>query len=46
MRRFVEFVGDLEPGAVTRDHLIAYRDGLESLPRMKSANIAQYLCKI
>jgi integrase len=46
VRRFVEFVGDLEPGAVTRDQVVAYRDGLESLPRMKSANIAEYLCKI
>ena len=45
-RRFIELVGDLEPHEVTRAHVIAYRDELENLPRMKSANIAEHLCKI
>ena len=36
----------LEPHEVTRAHVIAYRDELENLPRMKSANIAEHLCKI
>ena len=27
-------------------HVIAYRDALENLPRMKSANIAEHLCKM
>ena len=45
-RRFIELVGDLEPHEVTRAHVIAYRDELENLPRMKSANIAEHLCKM
>jgi len=44
VRRFIELVGDLEPHEVTRAHVIAYRDELENLPRMKSANIAEHLC--
>jgi integrase len=39
-------VGDLEPQEVTRRHIISYRDELENLPRMKSANIAEHLCKM
>jgi hypothetical protein len=46
VRRFVELVADLEPHEVTRAHVIAYRDALEDQPRMKSANIAEHLCKI
>jgi len=46
VRRFIELVGDVEPQEVTRAHVMAYRDGLESLPGMKSANIAEHLCKI
>ena len=46
VRRFIELVGDLEPHEVTRAHVIAYRDELENLPRMKSANIAEHLCKM
>ena len=46
VRRFIDLVGDLEPHEVTRAHVIAYRDELENLPRMKSANIAEHLCKM
>jgi integrase len=46
VRRFIDLVGDLEPHEVTRAHVIAYRDELESLPRMKSDNIAEHLCKV
>ena len=46
VRRFVELVGDLEPHEVTRAQVIAYRDELENQPRMKSANIAEHLCKM
>ena len=46
VRRFVELVGDLEPHEVTRAHVIAYRDALETFPRMKSGNIGEHLCKI
>jgi integrase len=46
VRRFVELVGDLEPHAVTRAQVIAYRDELENVPRVKCANVAEHLCKI
>jgi hypothetical protein len=46
VRRFVDLVGDLKPHEATRAHVIAYRDELENLPRMKSANIGEHLSKI
>jgi integrase len=46
VRRFVDLVGDLETHEVTRAHVIAYRYALENLPRMKSPNISEHLCKM
>ncbi len=45
VRRFVEAVGDLAPRAVTREHVIKFRDELEAKD-FKSANIGQHLAKL
>ena len=46
VRRFIKLVGDLEPNEVTRAHVMAYRDALETLPGMSSQNTAQHLAKL
>lgn len=45
LARFAEMVGDLAPQAVTREHVIKFRDDLEA-KGFKAANIGQHLAKL
>lgn len=41
--RFVEIVGDVEPKAVTRTHIIKFRDALEANTKISRRTAAKYL---
>jgi integrase len=43
--RFIEIVGDLAPQAVTRQHVIKFRDALEA-QGFKALNVGQHLAKL
>jgi integrase len=44
-RRFVEIVGEIEPGEITRAHVLAFRDGLEA-KGSGADNVKQHLDKL